>query len=147
MRKLLIIVCLLMYSVGYAQSTDEFDINKLDWLVGSWEGEGLGGLNYESWSTPEEGVMMGMFRHSRNGKVIFYEFCRISDVGLQLKHFNPDLTGWEQKEEMVTFPFLSMSEDEIVFDGLVMELINQNELKIVVQLEQGETTFNYKRKS
>ncbi|QSE97098.1 DUF6265 family protein [Fulvivirga lutea] len=147
MRKLLIFTYLLMTWAGYAQTTSGFDANKLDWLVGSWEGEGLDGLNYESWSTPVDGVMIGMFRHTKNDKIIFYEFCRISKVGLQLKHFNSDFNGWEEKNEMITFPFLFMSDVKVVFDGLEMELVNESELKIIVQLEDGETTFNYKRKN
>ena len=53
---------------------------------------------------------MGMYRLVRDGKPVFYEFLTLveenSSLVLRLKHFNPDLTGWEEKDKTFDFPFV-----------------------------------------
>ena len=97
------------------------------WLAGSWEGEFLGGFAEETWSEPSDGAMMGMFRHLKDDSVAFYEFFTLVEddehgLALRLKHFHPDLRGWEEKDRFVEFPLVTIGEDELVFDGLAMRL-------------------------
>ncbi len=49
------------------QLQQPFDINDYSWLVGSWKGDGFGGISEEIWSKPEKGVMMGMYRQIKDG--------------------------------------------------------------------------------
>ena len=44
----------------------------------------------------------------------------IDTVGpvLRVKHFNSDMTGWEDKTEMVTFRYDSTSANQIFFGGV-----------------------------
>ncbi|HEX2445685.1 MAG TPA: DUF6265 family protein, partial [Vicinamibacterales bacterium] len=76
-------------------------IADMAWLAGRWVGEALGGASEEIWSEPRAGAMMGMYRLVRDGKPIFYELLTIVEENgtlmLRLKHFNADLTGWEEK--------------------------------------------------
>jgi hypothetical protein len=85
-------------------------IADMAWLAGHWTGEGLGGLIEEVWSPPRNGVMMGMFRLVRDGKPIFYELLTLAEergsLTLRLKRFNADLTGWEEKDKTIDFPFI-----------------------------------------
>lgn len=97
-------------------------IDDMAWLAGRWTGPGLGGETEETWSAPSAGTMMGMFRLVRGGKVVFYEFLTLIEqegtLFLKLKHFNPDLTGWEEKDRFVTFRLLESTPAELRFDGL-----------------------------
>ena len=97
-------------------------LQDLAWLAGEWSGTGLGGATEETWSAPAGGAMMGMFRLVKDGRVVFYEFLTLVEqdgaVLLRLKHFNPDLTGWEEKADFVTFRLLKATATEAYFDGL-----------------------------
>ncbi|MEL7001301.1 MAG: DUF6265 family protein [Bacteroidota bacterium] len=115
-----------------------FDINDYTWLAGHWIGEGFGGLSEEMWSMPEEGTMMGMFRQVNDDKVVFYEFLLLDKDGLKLKHFQPDLTGWETKDKYVTFPMIEYSKTKIALKGLVYELKSENEMEIRLRLKEGD---------
>ena len=50
---------------------------------------------------------------------------------LRLKHFNADLTAWEEKDEYVTFPFSGVGDNEVQFDGLTYKR-EENGLTITV---------------
>jgi len=92
------------------------------WLAGSWTGEGLGGQVEEIWSPPQAGAMMGMFRLVHDGTTSFYELMTLVEEGgslvLRVKHFGPDLTGWEEKAETVDFALAAAAGDRYYFDGL-----------------------------
>jgi Domain of unknown function (DUF6265) len=113
-------------------------VQDLTWLAGRWTGAGLGGVCEEAWSDPEGGAMMGMFRLVRDGKVVFYEFLTLVEHGgsllLKLKHFNPDLTGWEEKADFVKFRLLKTSPDAIHFDGLTFKRAGNDRLEIFLAI-------------
>jgi hypothetical protein len=92
-------------------------IADMAWLAGRWTGDGLGGRVEEIWSPPDAGTMMGTFRLIRDEKVMFYEFLtlRVTEQGLtmQLKHFNLDMSGWEEKNDFVEFLYVGKEETAI----------------------------------
>jgi hypothetical protein len=94
----------------------------MKWLIGHWKGTGLGGVSEEIWAEPAGGVMMGMYRLVVNGKPSFYEFIHLAEENgslvMKLKHFNSDLTGWEEKDRFVTFRLLKLGTNEVYFGGL-----------------------------
>jgi len=120
----------------------EFSFDDLAWLVGHWEGEAFGGICEEIWSPPSGGSMMCMFKLSSEGKVGFYELVTITiDNGvpvLKLKHFYADLTAWEEKEKVISFPYVSHSAGEIKFDGLTYSRISKDSLRITVSLKGSD---------
>jgi hypothetical protein len=134
---------------GAASSAD------MAWLAGHWTGEGLGGQSEEIWSPPQNGVMMGMYRHIMNGKPVFYELLTLAEDGgslvIRLKHFNPDLTGWEEKNETVSFPFVAKREGVLHFDGMTFERTGPDALTVYLAIEDKKTgavreaRFLYKR--
>ena len=85
----------------------------------------FGGLSEEIWSAPRDGVMMGMYRLVRDGKPVFYELLTIVEhegtLLIRLKHFNPDLTGWEEKDRTVDFPLVAKAPGLIQFAGMTFE--------------------------
>jgi len=73
----------------------------------------------EYWSPLAAGTMMGMFRWIREGRVRFYELITIGLEGVELilriKHFNPGLVGWEEKDESKEFVLVQLGGNEAVF--------------------------------
>ena len=117
-------------------------IEDVAWLEGHWSGQALGGIAEEIWSPATAHTMMGMFRHIDGDSVGFYEIFIISEENgslvLRLKHFNDDLTGWEEKDEMVTFPLVKLGSEEAYFDGLTYRRTAGNQLQVFVRMESGE---------
>jgi len=98
--------------------------SQLSWLAGQWDGAGLGGDCQESWLPPVGGSLVGTFRMAKQGEPVFFEFLAITeDAGsltFRVKHFNPDITGWEEKDESVDFPLVAIGDREVYFDGLTL---------------------------
>ena len=92
---------------------------------------------------------MGMYRHIKDGELVFYEFLLLDETGIRLKHFNPDLTGWEEKDDMTSFEMISFSKDRIEMKGLTFEKKSDTEMTISLKMRRaGEITtevFNMKR--
>ncbi|MBL6445076.1 hypothetical protein JMN32_02075 [Fulvivirga sp. 29W222] len=158
MKQFILIVFLLCFGVEYnmAQTTGEGEkptipIEKLEWLKGYWLGDGFGGVSEEIWTHAADNTMMGMYRHIKDGKVTFYEFMHLTPEGMKLKHFNPDLTAWEDKEDFVIFPLLEVTEDKIIFKGMEIWKKSDNEMELSLKLNRNgkvETeVFHFKRSS
>ncbi|MGD9814403.1 MAG: DUF6265 family protein [Hyphomonadaceae bacterium] len=111
-------------------------ITDAEWLAGRWLGEGLGGEMEEVWSPPVGGQMVGHFRLVRDGAPVFYEIMLldIAEGGLRMrvKHFNPDFTGWEEKDEWVTFAPVAVSAEALEFSGL--RIVRRGEDAMVMYL-------------
>ncbi len=94
-------------------------ITDLQWLSGNWTGSHGEDQIEEYWSPLTAGTMMGMFRWIHEGRVRFYEFMTIEREGrellLRIKHFNPGLLGWEEKDTSTEFVLVQISRDEAVF--------------------------------
>lgn len=96
-------------------------ISDAAWLAGRWVGEGLG-------ATVEEA----------------------RSLVLRLKHFGPDLAGWEEKNESVDFPLVRRTPDTLWFDGLTIRREGEDRMRIWVALqpdegEVREERFEYRR--
>lgn len=102
-------------------------LDQAAWLAGRWVGTGMGGEVEEVWSPASGGQMVGHFRYSRDGAPGFYEILMIdlTETGMRMrvKHFNPDFTAWEDKGDWVAFEPVSTSASRLVFKGLVLEHI------------------------
>jgi hypothetical protein len=116
-------------------------LDQMKWLVGHWKGTGLGGISEEMWSEPAGGVMMGMYRLVINGKPSLYEFIHLAEENgslvMKLKHFNADLTAWEEKERFVTFRLVRIGANEAHFDGLTFRR-SVDRLQIFLALRDKE---------
>ncbi|MEP0712586.1 DUF6265 family protein [Algoriphagus sp.] len=129
-------------------------VSDLAWLEGFWTGTGFGGECEEVWMPAVDGNMIGTFRFWSEGKLIFSEFMNIVQEGdtfsLKLKHFNPDLSPWEEKEEWTTFRLVEVAEDEVYFHGLTMKR-EGDKIKLWLALtENGVRTIeelNYEKKA
>jgi len=127
------------------------DLSAISWIQGAWRGEAFGGLTEEIWSEPLGGSMMATFKVVVDNKVQFYEIETITEENesliLRLKHFHPDLKGWEKKEVTVDFKLVKVTKDKVYFDGYTFEKVSDNEMNVYVIIGSGaektETKFNY----
>lgn len=135
-------------------------IDQVDWLIGQWEGTGIGGAPAkESWLIPSGGTMVGTFvQETAEGGIMFTEHMYLMEEGgslvVKLKHFNADLTGWEDKEGMVTFRLLSLEPCAAYFQALTFRCTTPEEgeggLMVAVRMKSEgpdvkELTFRFER--
>ena len=126
----------------------------LAWLAGTWRGEGISGPAEEVYSAPMGGQIVGHFAQSRGGGIWFYELMTIAEAGdsleYRLKHFNADLTGWEEKGEMMRFPLVAVEEGAWYFDGLTIRRDGSDAMVGAVRIGHDDGTsreavFRYRR--
>ena len=132
-------------------------IEDIAWLAGHWKGTALGGVTEEIWSPPMANSMMGSYRLIKNDTlVIFYEIVTITEdkgsLALRLKHFNKDLTGWEEKNEVREFKLVKKEKNKLWFEGMTFEVIDENNFRVflAIQKKNGgviEEIFPYKKVS
>lgn len=129
-----------------------------EWLVGDWGGTGIEGAEAaESWLPPSAGTMVGIFVQEKpDGSLMFTEHMYLAeDAGslvLKLKHFNPDLTGWEEKDGMVRFRFLAAEPCALYFSALTYRCEGKDGLLVAVRVksegaEVKELVFRFKRRA
>ena len=114
------------------------------WLAGDWVGQGLGGVSEEAWLLPAAGSLAGVYRGSRGGQVTFYELMTVVEAGgslsFRLKHFAPDLRGWESPERGVEFPLVRAARSALYFDGLTYRRTAEGlESWVVIGMGDGGT--------
>lgn len=127
----------------------------LSWLAGTWTGEGLGGRIEEVWSAPDGGAMVGYFRLVKDDKPVFYEIMTLIEtdgsVEMRLKHVNPDMTGWEEKKDFVTFKLVKHDDTGAWFNGLTFRRISPDLMESYLALRNrttgavSEEKFIYRR--
>ncbi|GAB5410095.1 MAG: hypothetical protein BalsKO_24600 [Balneolaceae bacterium] len=131
------------------------EIDELSWLAGNWVGEAFGGLVEDVWLEPLGGTMVGIFRSYSGGEIGFYELLIISEVEnsliLKLKHFNSDLTGWEEKNTTQDFRLVKISKDTAWFEGFTIRKDKKDKHTIFVAMERSDGTvkemeFNYRKR-
>ncbi len=129
-------------------------IHDVAWISGNWSGAAFGGTFEEIWSEPFGNSMMGMFKLVVRGRVQFYEMMTISEekgtLILRLKHFEPDMKGWEEKNETIDFPLVKIYDDVVFFDQFTFEKTGEDELTVYLVIEdkdgkKEEVTFSFKQ--
>lgn len=128
-----------------------------EWLIGDWVGTGIQGAEAaETWLPASGGTMAGIFLQEKpDGSIMFTEHMYLSEEGgsllLKLKHFNPDLTGWEEKDGMVRFRFLSAEPCALYFNALTYRCDGKDGLLVAVRMKSensdpSELVFRFKRR-
>lgn len=112
------------------------------WLKGCWEGEGLGARVTECWMQAPDGRMTGMFQLlDPDGAQRFSEIFVLdrfdTGVELRLKHFNPDMTGWETQEDYLDWTLVEAGERSLVFNGLEMSLDEADRLIVLLDMRRN----------
>ena len=134
------------------QQSPEAGITLVSWMEGHWKGKAFGGITEEIWSPAVGGSMMFVFRHMIDDKVNFYEIGHIRELNnsliFELKHFDENLHGWEDKKEVQQFKFIKAKENRVYFDGFTFENVSPNEINIYALIgsddgTKSEIVFNY----
>jgi hypothetical protein len=142
------------FKLADGQRPDKASISDMEWLAGTWKGDGLGGDSEEIWSRPKGGIMMGMYRMTKAEKPVFYELLALSESDgsllMRLKHFNPDFTGWEEKDKTVDFRYIKKDGKRIYFEGMTFEPVGTDALNVYLAIRQKdgkveEAVFKYTR--
>lgn len=129
-------------------------VEELAWLVGHWVGEGLGGRAEYHFAPLSAGTLAGTFQHARNDQVRFYEIVVIAEqngrTAVRIKHFDPDLSGWEAAGEWIEFPLLELVPGRAAyFDGLTYRLDDDGTLHAFVisgnEDPARELSFHFRR--
>ncbi len=129
-------------------------LQDISWASGYWRGKAFGGTTEEIWSNPLGNSMMFSFKLVVENKVKFYEHGGITEIDntllLQLKHFNSDFKGWEEKEETVDFKLVKVEKNRVYFDEFTFEKISDTEINVYVVIgnkdgSKSEVKFNYKK--
>lgn len=131
-------------------------IYEMSWLEGQWQGEGVDGAPaMESWLPPTGTTMVGTFvQQTAQGGIMFTEHMYLMEqdgsLVVKLKHFNADLTGWEDKEGMVTFRLLELEPCAAYFNALTYRCGDDGSLIVAVRMksdkpEPQELTFRFTR--
>ena len=127
---------------------------EMDWLIGQWQGTGIGGAPaMESWLPPTGGTMVGSFvQLTAEGPIRFTEHLYLMEeegtLVLRLKHFNADLTGWEEKDKMLTFRLVAIEPCAAYFHALTLRCANAEApgkgLVAAVRMREGvELRFDF----
>lgn len=169
MRYLLLTTMLLMTVPAAAQVTRSATpgaeapparVEQLDWLVGgSWVGTGVKGAPAsETYSPLQGGGIAGHFiQEDGKGGVAFYELIQIvprrRSLVYRLRHFNADLTGWEDAKagKAVEFPLVAIAPDAVHFDGLSIVRRGPDAMTVTERVDHGggavrELSFPYRRR-
>ena len=130
-------------------------IDDMAWLAGRWSGEGLGGLSEETWSAPAGGAMLGMYRLINDAHPVFCELLTLTrsegSLVLSLRHFHPDLRGWEDGAAPVRMPLVAKQGRRFYFEGITFERSSDGEVTIYLAIEGRrdasieEAIFKYSR--
>ena len=158
--KKVIFLFLLITSFGYTQNTLHYNDEKgsekatlkdISWLAGNWKGEAFGGQFEENWSKPSPGPMLFNFKLVTDGKVIFYELGHIIEKDktllYQIKHFDANLKGWEEKDQSEDFRFIKKEKNRMYFDNFTFEKVSNHEVNLYAYFEDSkeEVVFNFKK--
>lgn len=137
------------------QKSPPATIKEMAWFAGHWTGDGLGGVSEEIWSKPRDGVMLGMYRHHKDGKPVFYELLTLLETQgslmLRLKHFHANLVGWEEKDKSIEFPLVAIKDGVIHFEGMAFKPAGKDAVTIYLAIHNRkdgsvrEETFRYQR--
>ncbi|MCH6199422.1 DUF6265 family protein [Aquiflexum sp. LQ15W] len=136
-----------------AQPAGNGSIQELDWLAGYWIGTGLGGDCEELWLPPMDNSMIGTFRFIMEGELIFSEYMHMIEedgrLSLKIKHFNRDLTAWEEKEDWTVFKFIKTEGQTAYFSGITFHRAGDELMIRLAMTNEGKKSteeFRLKRK-
>ena len=117
-------------------------LDDVAWLVGNWSGEAFGNTFEEHWNPPTAGSMVGFFKLMNGDEVVFYELLLLVEeegsLSLKVKHFNPDFTAWEEKQDYVDFRFVKAEEDAVHFSGISFYRVDDDNMTGYIVFRNGE---------
>lgn len=94
-------------------SVQAHPLTALEWLAGCWVQQGREAGSVEQWMAPAGGVMLGMARTVKNGRVVEFEFMQIrAEADGRLAYI-----AQPQGRPPTVFGLLQQDEAEVVFEN------------------------------
>ena len=104
------------------KSAPKARLAELDWLSGSWVGQMPSGEVEHLILDDSSAHMPGFVRALNKTGIFFYEITVFAEVGgslsYRVKHFTPELAGWEPQASYVDRPLVERQGDTFYFDGI-----------------------------
>ncbi len=126
-------------SVGLFAQTSPLPAKTTDlgFLTGHWTGTASFGGSVEAfWSAPEGNNLLGSMRMMTEGKATMYEILVVEQTGpnvtLRVKHFNPGLTGREEKDAFDQYAVVELGKERVL-----LEKIGGDPLRVVWEKRPG----------
>jgi hypothetical protein len=112
-------------SLAAGAASPAASVDQLAWLTGTWAGGRDGVEATESYTAPHGGQITGHFYEVKDGKVTMMELMQIvpqgNSIAYQLRHFDPDMRGWEDATRKPTsFPLVGIEGDRFYFNGITL---------------------------
>jgi len=157
--KNLLFICLITISTNIncqsnTETTEKSHWDKISWITGDWIGDGFGGVSYETWTEPIAGIILCTYRHVSEGTNNFFELIPVSEddkgsLVMKLRHFNPNMTAWEDKEGQLVWEMTEITDTSVTFGPCTYKLIEKDKMEISLIMNNDgmvETeVFNFKR--
>lgn len=123
-------------------------LDDASWLVGSWNGSAFGQKFEETWNSPSAGTMVGLFKLYDENAVTFYELMLLvvedGTLHLLVKHFNPDFSAWEEKQDYIRFSLVKLEPNALHFGGLSFYRHSDNSIEAFIVMRNGEEVSEQK---
>ena len=134
-----------LYRLAEGEQPPEATLEDAQWLVGSWAGTAFGKRFEEVWNPPSAGSMVGMFKLFGDDGVAMYELMVITvengTLSLKIRHFNPDFTAWEDKDEDVTLRLVKKEDDALHFGIISFYRRDDDRIDAYVLFMDGDEAF------
>ena len=130
------------YQLDDPDSRPAATLDDVAWLVGNWSGEAFGASFESHWNQPSAGSIVRLFKLLNDEQVSFYEILLLVEeegsLSMKVKHFNPDFTAWEEKEDYVTFRFIMADDDAIHFSGISFYRVDNDNMVAYIIFRSGD---------
>lgn len=133
------------------KGSEKATLEDIKWLAGNWKGEAFGGAFEENWSQPFGSSMMFNFKLVVDGTIVFYELGHIIEKNntllYQIKHFDANLVGWEEKDKSEDFKFIKKEKNRMYFHLFTFEKVSEKQVKVYAYFKESdeEVVFIFKK--
>ncbi len=131
-----------LYRLADGEEHPKAILEDASWLVGSWSGTAFGKRFEEVWNPPSAGSMVGMFKLFGDDGVSMYELMVMTvedgTLSLKIRHFNPDFSAWEDKDEDVTLRLVKKEDDALHFGIISFYRRNDDHIDAYVLFGDGD---------
>ena len=112
----LFIVGIVLMSSSFVFGQPKLDVASVKWMTGCWElkNEKKNTLTLEQWTTSDGGILFGIGRTLKAGKLVSWEIMRIEQDQESAK-FSAQLPG---ADKATSFALKSATASEVIFENL-----------------------------